>query len=212
MEEFPAITHVTAESAPAKFRIHYEDPQAVALLAADIRERLSRCRAGSDAPKVLLCIGTDRSTGDSLGPLVGSKVVAAGGSYYHVYGTLAEPVHAANLKEKLGKIYRAHRNPLIIAVDASLGYLENVGQINVGTGPLLPGAGVNKSLPPVGHLHVTAVVNVGGFMEYLVLQNTRLSVVMRQAEVIAAAFLAVAAAEEKMRGALEWGTVRTRSR
>jgi putative sporulation protein YyaC len=51
---------------------------------------------------------------------------------------------------------------------------------------------VNKSLPPVGHLHITAVVNVGGFMEYVVLQNTRLHVVMSQAEVIAAALLEAA--------------------
>ena len=37
-----------------------------------------------------------------------------------------------------------------------------------------PGAGVNKDLPPVGDLYITGVVNVGGFMDYLVLQNTRL--------------------------------------
>jgi hypothetical protein len=33
-------------------------------------------------------------------------------------------------------------------------------------------------------MHIVGVVNVGGFMEYLVLQNTRLSLVMRMAEVI----------------------------
>lgn len=201
MEEFPAITHVTAEAVPAKFRVHYENPAAVMLLATDLRERLAQWCRQTGTDKVLLCIGTDRSTGDALGPLVGSKVAAGGSSYYHVYGTLAEPVHAANLKEKLREIYRHHRDPLVIAVDASLGYPENVGYINVGTGPLLPGAGVNKTLPPVGHLHVTAVVNVGGFMEYLVLQNTRLSVVMRLADIIAAALLAAAAADqEDMRG------------
>ena len=163
MEGFPAIARVTAEAAPAKFRVHYDDPQAVVLLVEALRERVARYLPGVELPPVLLCIGTDRSTGDSLGPLVGSKVATTGNGCYHVYGTLAEPVHAANLKEKIGEISRRHRKPLIVAVDASLGYLENVGYINVGTGPVVPGAGVNKTLPPVGHIHVTAVVNVGGF-------------------------------------------------
>ncbi|MDQ0659408.1 putative sporulation protein YyaC [Paenibacillus sp. W2I17] len=51
-------------------------------------------------------------------------------------------------------------------------------------GPLKPGAGVNKELPPVGDIHLTGIVNVGGFMEYFVLQNTRLSLVMRMSEII----------------------------
>ncbi|MEW6230356.1 MAG: DUF1256 domain-containing protein, partial [Bacillota bacterium] len=38
--------------------------------------------------------------------------------------------------------------------------------------------------------HVTGIVNVGGYMEYLVLQNTRLCLVMRMAEVIATALAA----------------------
>jgi putative sporulation protein YyaC len=50
--------------------------------------------------------------------------------------------------------------------------------IQVGEGPVRPGAGVNKDLPPVGTHHITGIVNVGGFMEYFVLQNTRLSLVM----------------------------------
>ncbi|MEW6572296.1 MAG: spore protease YyaC [Bacillota bacterium] len=196
MEEYPAITHITAEAIPPRFRIYYEEPDAAVLLAESIRDRLSLYESGKDRPKVILCIGTDRSTGDSLGPLVGSKVAAMNNGCYHVYGTLAEPVHATNLKEKLQEINLRHRSALVIAVDASLGYPENVGAINVGVGPLIPGAGVNKSLPPVGHLHITAVVNVGGFMEYVVLQNTRLSIVMRQAEVIADAFLRLAQEEQ----------------
>ena len=50
---------------------------------------------------IILCIGSDRSTGDSLGPLVGHEL-----NKYHlnnitVYGTLEDPVHAANLSDKL---------------------------------------------------------------------------------------------------------------
>ena len=105
--------------------------------------------------------------------------------FFIVYGTLDKPVHASNLRETLQEINTYFKNPFIIAVDACLGRLENVGSIQLGNGSLQPGAGVNKELPPkVGQVHITGVVNVGGFMEYLVLQNTRLNLVMRLADVI----------------------------
>jgi len=73
----------------------------------------------------------------------------------------------------------------MIAIDACLGRLESVGAIVMDRGPVKPGTGVNKTLPPVGDLHITGIVNIAGYMEYLVLQNTRLSLVFRMARVIA---------------------------
>jgi len=166
-------------------KIHVDDPLAESKLAWDVMSRLQKNCIPGDRTKVLLCIGTDRSTGDCLGPLVGTKVNAFGQNYFHIFGTLEEPVHAGNLKEKIEQIKNLYEDPFIIAVDASLGRLESVGFINIGDGSIMPGAGVNKELPPVGDLHITGVVNVGGFLEFLVLQNTRLNTVMRMAEVIA---------------------------
>jgi putative sporulation protein YyaC len=136
-------------------------------------------------PIVIICVGTDRSTGDSLGPLVGSQLKKIGTHGYHLFGTLDEPVHAMNLNEIIHQIHQQFHDPFIVAIDACLGQIASVGCIQVGHGPLKPGAGVNKELPPVGNIHVTGIVNVGGFMEYFVLQNTRLSLVMNMAEVIA---------------------------
>lgn len=134
---------------------------------------------------IILCIGTDRSTGDCLGPLVGEKLgKILYKPYAHIYGTLREPVHAKNLEEKIKTIYSIIDEPLIIAIDASLGKSENVGKINVFKGPLYPGAGVNKDLIPVGDISITGIVNISGFMEYMVLQSTRLSLVMQLADVI----------------------------
>ena len=45
---------------------------------------------------MFLCIGTDRATGDALGPLVGSYLLKNG--LENVYGTVDEPVHAENLR------------------------------------------------------------------------------------------------------------------
>jgi putative sporulation protein YyaC len=139
----------------------------------------------SDSSPVILCIGTDRSTGDCLGPLVGDKLTRNYlMNHINIFGTLNNPVHAKNLEENVNKIYRDIENPFVIAIDASLGRSENVGKINVFKGPLFPGAGVNKNLKPIGDISITGIVNISGFMEYIVLQNTRLSLVMQMAEVI----------------------------
>lgn len=133
---------------------------------------------------VILCIGTDRSTGDCLGPLVGYKLSVLRYNNVHVHGTLENPVHAKNLIDTVNFINKNYDNPFIIAVDACLGTSEHIGHITIGRGCLRPGAGVNKNLPPVGHIHIVGVVNLGGFMEYLILQNTRLNLVMKMADAI----------------------------
>ena len=135
---------------------------------------------------VILCIGTDRSTGDSLGPLVGYKLTPRIVPYeqVHLLGTLDEPVHAKNLEDFIKKINKKCPEAFILAIDASLGHLNRVGYINIKKGPLKPGLGVNKKLPIIGDISITGVVNVGGMMEYMVLQNTRLSLVMNMADII----------------------------
>jgi putative sporulation protein YyaC len=155
-------------------------------LATELYQRLSEAdlEAGR-RPIVLLCIGTDRSTGDALGPLVGSQLRRVGQNLFSVYGTLEEPVHATNLEQVITEIQVKYQNPYIIAVDACLGNPENIGYVNIVNGPLKPGAGVKKTLPAVGEMHITGVVNVGGFMEYMILQSTRLNIVMQIANVIA---------------------------
>lgn len=132
-----------------------------------------------DRPLVFLCIGSDRATGDCLGPLLGHRLCAIfRNSPYFVYGTLKEPVHAKNLQETIDKIYRLHKNPLIIAIDASLGRSSHVGYYTLGEGPLHPGAGVDKQLPFVGDYYITGIVNISGLLDQMLLQTTRLHTVM----------------------------------
>ena len=64
--------------------------------------------------------------------------------------------------------------------------MENVGSIAIGEGSIKPGAGVQKELEPIGHLHITGIVNFSSFMNMVVLQNTRLSLVMKMADIISA--------------------------
>lgn len=55
-------------------------------------------------PLVLICIGSDRATGDCLGPLVGQSLMDF--PVYSVYGTLQFPVHAKNLDKTMELIYK----------------------------------------------------------------------------------------------------------
>ena len=166
------------------FHVLFDQPDAVHDLGVSLRRRLVIRPANTEV--VFMCIGTDRSTGDALGPLVGSYLLESLPAT-PVYGTLDKPVHAVNLSEAIAKVENEHVVPFVIAIDACLGQVSNLGQITLSEGALHPGAGVHKKLPQIGDLHITGVVNVGGFMEYFVLQNTRLGVVIAMAKVISQA-------------------------
>lgn len=133
---------------------------------------------------IFLCIGTDRSTGDSLGPLIGDKLKNLITDQFVLYGTLEHPVHAKNLCDVIDEINNKYCNPYIIAIDACLGKLQNIGNIIIEEKPLSPGAALNKQLPKIGDLSITGVVNISGTLEFMVLQNTRLYTVMCLADVI----------------------------
>ncbi|WP_174734656.1 spore protease YyaC [Mesobacillus harenae] len=163
-------------------KISHDDHQAADRLA---QELIGLLPSISSRPIVFVCIGTDRSTGDSLGPLIGTLLEEKEMAPFHVYGTLEDPIHAVNLEEKIKEIKQKHIHPFIIGIDACLGRLKSVGSIQIGSGPVKPGAGVNKELPEVGNVHITGIVNVSGFMEFFVLQNTRLNLVLKMAKAIA---------------------------
>ena len=137
---------------------------------------------------IFICIGTDRCTGDSLGPLVGYKLK----SFYrempknniYIYGSLESPVHSKNICNIIDKIKANFNNPYIIAIDSCLGKINNIGKVFVNNNPIFPGLAVNKELPPVGDLSITGIVNISGNYEFIILQNTRLYTVMSLADCI----------------------------
>lgn len=169
--------------------LHYLDKKCLYVLQKNVLHFLNHKR-NSFRELIFVCIGTDRATGDSLGPLVGTRLNALAPNA-NIFGTLEEPVHAVNLEESLDKIRASFQSPLIVAIDACLGKSERVGYINFRDGGLKPGAALNKDLPEVGECHITGVVNTGGFLEQLVLQNTRLHIVYTMAEIISRALFLV---------------------
>lgn len=175
--------NVEANTAPTY--INVEESNHLSLFCEQLSSYLSTYLPSHNDELVIICIGTDRATGDSLGPLVGYKLHELPYEKVALYGTLDEPVHAKNLEDILVSILERHPNGLIIAIDACLGASQNVGCLTLGEGSIKPGAGVKKELPPVGHLHITGIVNFSSLMNMVILQNTRLSLVMKMADTIA---------------------------
>ena len=159
----------------------YEPVKLAARLYLMIQEELERaCKTDV----LILCIGTDRSTGDSLGPLIGYHLRRRGLKRIQVIGSIYRPVHAMNLRETVGILKRYYPNHLIVAVDASVGSGSRVGCVTLGRGAIVPGLGVSKELQPVGDLFITGVVSSGGFGDPMTLQSIRLGIVMQMAECI----------------------------
>jgi len=172
------------------FQGYYTDPTCATGLNQAAFRLMNQLNYDLSREILYLCIGTDRATGDCLGPLVGNRLKILLPSA-HVFGCLEHPLHAQNLKETLRNINVDFINPIIIAVDACLGSYDNVGLVSIKTGSLSPGLALKKDLPSVGDIHIVGIVNVSGFCEHLVLQNTRLFLVYKMAEVISRAlFLA----------------------
>ena len=165
------------------FYINARQTDSVCKISGSLRQCILHYR-NNWSELVFLCIGTDRVTGDCLGPFVGQKLSSYSGTVFSVYGTLFQPVHALNLTDIYQHIQTHHPNALIIAIDASLGEKKHLGYVTIANGALHPGAAIHKQLPSVGHIHITGIVNVSGVLEQLTLQTTRLSTVILLADKI----------------------------
>jgi len=142
------------------------------------------CRAHPIELMTFVCIGTDRSTGDSLGPLVGTKLEERG--FERIIGTLREPCDADRLPQLADLLAsEAAEGRTLVAIDACLGRPESVGAYLVSSGPLAPAQSVGRTFPPIGAYSIAAIVNVNGPKPYWTLQTTSLYQVIGMAQDIA---------------------------
>lgn len=174
---FNASQDSNLEDPANNLRIFYSKEDTVFLISNFLKNNI-------DGKFLVICIGTDRYIGDSLGPLVGTMLEKLN-IECPVFGTLENPIHAVNLKKQLTYIEYAYPNHKIIALDACLGSEENIGYIQLKNGCLYPGKGVGKKLPAVGDVSIVGIVDSCDHEEFFFLHNIRLNLVMKMAEVIA---------------------------
>lgn len=158
---------------------HYKNTLQLQCLSQFIRHLIPQER-----PVIIVCIGTDRSTGDSLGPLTGTMISHRNIKNVTVYGTLDRPVNAENLESIMKHIHSTTDHPFIIGVDSGLGRRTSVGMIYADNKPIKPGIAVNHKLSLVGDVGITAIVNIANSINHIVLQNTRLNLVLQMASAI----------------------------
>lgn len=133
---------------------HYTDLEIV----DDIIEILDEICFEYGAEPIFICIGSDRHLLDCLGPLTGTMIKETVPDI-NLYGTLKDPVNSANITSFIKEIKTKHSYGYIeIAVDASLGHMEDLGMIKIRKGPILPGKALDKRLPPIGQVAITGIV------------------------------------------------------
>ncbi|WP_186671894.1 spore protease YyaC [Sporosarcina sp. BP05] len=170
-------------STPYDYRIHHKETGAVWKLSSLFLQHIPF----ETQDLIFFCIGTDRSTGDSLGPLTGSFLSESPLFPFTVIGTLESPLHALNLQQRIDETKLTNPSAFIVAIDACLGQVSSIGQLLFNSGPIHPGKAVGKDLPPVGDVSIKGIVNIAGFMEHAVLQSTRLYLPYEMSRTIARA-------------------------
>ena len=137
------------------------------------------------APPVIVCIGSDLAVGDSLGPITGSMLkYKTQGLRAFIYGTLASPITAKEIKYLRAFLKETHKGSQVIAVDAAVGAEGDVGLLKLSDKPLLPGAGANKRLGAIGDISVMGIVSEKSLANYGLLNTTRLNLVYTMSEIV----------------------------
>ncbi len=138
----------------------------------------------SQAP-VVLCIGSDLSVGDSLGPVAGTKLKEKlAGLNCYVYGTLSKPITAHEVKYMNEFLKATHPESPVIAVDAAVGLAGDIGLIRLAKRGLKPGSGANKRLSKVGDVSIMGIVAEHSVFNYSLFSATRLNIIYKMAEII----------------------------
>ena len=134
---------------------------------------------------IVVCVGSDLVIGDSLGPLTGSMLAfKTQGLGAYIYGTLQNPITAKEVKYLKDFLRKTHPGRAIIAVDAAVGRVEDIGIVKITSSPLSPGAGANKQLGSFGDATVLGVVAEKSMGNYALFNNTRLRLVHTMADKI----------------------------
>ena len=146
---------------------------------------LKKLLALKNSTPVVVCVGSDLSVGDSLGPVTGTLLKEKlKGLNVFIYGTLAKPITAHEIKYTADFIRRTHPNSPVIAIDAAVGVAGDIGLIKITGRSLKPGSGANKKLNRLGDISIMGIVAEKSLFNYALFSSTRLNMVYKMAEII----------------------------
>lgn len=132
---------------------------------------------------LILCIGTPRVSGDSLGPIVGSLL-----KYYmpeaEIFGTTDLPLTAKEvpfLTEFISKTFIGRR---IITVDSAVGNSDEVGIVRISDVPLRPASALKKNFSKIGEVNIQGIVCERNILSVQSLREVSSALVYSMAHVI----------------------------
>jgi len=134
---------------------------------------------------VIVCFGTTAISGDSLGPVVGTMLREKYNVPAFVYGTEEHTVNGKNMTEWINFITSVHKDALIIAIDASLGRAEKVGQIVFRSDGVCPAA-IKGKRTRFGDVGILAVVAPSGDDPLMQLMQVEQSFILEIANKVSA--------------------------
>lgn len=139
----------------------------------------------ADVAPVIVCIGSDRVSGDSLGPVTGSmlKNKLAMPDVF-VLGSLENTITAKEVKYLNAFLKETFFKRPIICVDSAVGSLSDVGVIKISDAPLLPGSGINKRLGKIGDVSVQGVVAEKNLLSKSALSEVKMGMVYKMSDII----------------------------
>ncbi len=107
---------------------------------------------------VFVCLGSALFCGDNLGPKIGHYLQEKLKGKCYVYGTLSATITAKEADIVCNTIKTLHPKSQIIAVDAALGNVNDIGLIKIYNDGIKPGLGVNKNLKKIGDVSIIAII------------------------------------------------------
>lgn len=140
---------------------------------------------------IFLCVGTDRITGDTFGPIVGYKLKQffKNKNNIEIFGDLNKTVCNNNIEEWLNFIGHNYSNPFIISIDSALSSnQDDIGKVIVGKGGIFLGSSLGRASHYIGNMSIKGIVakNLGNPRQnFRLLQNIHLGEVVQMADIVA---------------------------
>lgn len=146
---------------------------------------------------LILCIGTDKISGDSLGPAVGSLLRDRYRLPYPVFGVEGCCVNGINLPEYRQLLTAHYKDTPVIAVDAAVGDEHEVGTVKYRKGGVKAGGALGRESDYIGDIGILGVVGIKSHDALSTLMATPYSDVIALAERIAASLYEVLTTMER---------------
>jgi len=137
----------------------------------------------SSCPPIVLCIGSPKIIGDSIGPITGS-LLKHSLPEAEIFGTAECPLTAKEVPYITNFITNTFKERQIITVDSAVGNQDEIGIIRISDSPLRPGSGLKKNLGLIGNLSIQGIVAERSLLSLKSLSEVNVGMVYSMANII----------------------------